>query len=231
MPETNEASGEMTPALTAPPAISGIPQFSTAEYAHLPQTETCALCSQRFGESYYRAGQQKLCAACAERVLAAFPRDNQTRFVRGQLLGIGAALVGLAAYAAFTIVAHIYFGYIALGVGWLIGKAILKGSGNVGGRRYQIAAVALTYLSIALAEVPILIANILHNPKVHLGPQFNWARAAGPLLWYGITSPFQALRQPAQGVIGLIILFIGLRIAWTMTQMRGVAMDGPYPVA
>lgn len=231
MAETDEASGELAPGLTPPARVSGLPQFATAEYAHLPATETCAGCARRLSESYYRAGEQKLCGDCAGRLLAAFPRDSQARFTRALLLGVGAAAAGLAVYAGFTIVTHLYIGYLSLGVGWLVARAMLQGSGGVGGRRYQIAAVTLTYLSIALAEVPILVYGILHNPKIHLGAGFSFARSALPLLWFGISSPFQQLRQPLQGLLGLFILSIGLRIAWRMTQARSVAIDGPYPAA
>jgi uncharacterized protein (DUF983 family) len=211
-----------------------MPQFATAEYAHLPQTETCAMCGQLFGESYYRVQEKKVCSACAERVQATFPQDSHTAFTRGLLLGIGAAIVALAVYAGFTIVTHIYLGYLALGVGWFIAKAMLMGSGGVGGRRYQITAVLLTYAAISLAAIPILLHQILQSPKIHNGTGVMlgvlihfWPR----LLWYGIASPFLELSQLVQGLLGLFILFIGLRIAWQMTRTRGVAIDGPFPVA
>ncbi|HEY9126016.1 MAG TPA: hypothetical protein VIM62_02770 [Acidobacteriaceae bacterium] len=233
MADTDPASGELAPVVTPQPRVSGV-QFATAEYAHLPHTETCAACAQQLGESYYRAGEKKLCSGCAERVLEAFPRDTHARFTRAMLLGAGAALLGLAVYAGFTIVTHIFLGYLALGVGWLIGKAMMKGSGGVGGRRYQIAATVLTYAAISLAAVPILLAQILQNPKVQNAAATLVGvllRYAPKLLWIGIASPFLRLQQPAQGLLGLFILFIGLRIAWRMTQARNVAIDGPYPVA
>ena len=58
-------------------------------------------------------------------------------------------------YATFTIVTICTIGYIALAVGWLVAKAIMKGSNGIGGRRYQVAAVLLTYAAISLAAVPI----------------------------------------------------------------------------
>ncbi|HTJ29957.1 MAG TPA: hypothetical protein VL346_05635 [Acidobacteriaceae bacterium] len=231
MTEINEASGELTPELTPRPRISGALQFATAEYAHLPETETCVACGQQLGGSYYQAGDQRLCNRCAERVFETFPRDTQARLTRALLAGAGAALVSLVIYAGFTIATHIYIGYLALGVGWLVGKAIIKASGGVGGRRYQIAAVVLTYLAIAMAEIPVILYNILHDPKIHIGAGFHFARIIPQLLWYGATSPFQQLRQLSQGLIGLFILFIGLRIAWQMTAQRGPSIQGPLSAA
>ena len=44
----------------------------------------------------------------------------------------------------------------------------------------------------------------------------------------GLMSPFLGLAQPVSGIIGLIILFVGIRIAWTMTAGNGVEVTGPY---
>jgi hypothetical protein len=43
----------------------------------------------------------------------------------------------------------------------------------------------------------------------------------------GLASPFLELSDPAHGIIGLIILFVGIRIAWTMTRSRVVNIIGP----
>jgi hypothetical protein len=50
-------------------------------------------------------------------------------------------------------------GYISLAVGWLVGKAMMKGSGGLGGRRYQIVAVLFTYAAVSIAAIPIAIAE------------------------------------------------------------------------
>ena len=231
MPNSNDDGPESYSVVTPAVVPARMPQFATAEYAHLPATETCTMCGRLLSESYYRVQEKKICNACAERVQETFPRDNHATFSRALLLGVGAAVVGLAVYAGFTIVTHIYLGYLALGVGWLVAKSMMKGSGGVGGRRYQVAAVLLTYAAISLAEVPILIYHLLQNPKVHVGLAEVVLRFWPRLLWFGIASPFLELRQPMQGLLGLFILSIGLRIAWRMTQARGVALDGPFPVA
>ena len=45
-------------------------------------------------------------------------------------------------------------GLIAVLVGWMVGKAVLAGSGNRGGRAFQVMAVALTYCAIVMSNVP-----------------------------------------------------------------------------
>jgi hypothetical protein len=233
MLDPNDTSPEFHSVVTPPAAApTGTPQFATAEYAHIPGTERCRICGNLIPGDYYRINGQMVCPTCAGQALNGQPADSHAAFLRGFLFGIGAAIVALAVYAGFTIATHgFYLGYIALGVGWIIAKAIIKGSNGLGGRHYQIAAVLLTYFAISLAEVPILLAQILRNPNFHgtLSGVFThfWPR----LLWYGVASPFLALQSPFHGAIGLIILFVGLRIAWQLTTARRLPVEGPYSVA
>jgi hypothetical protein len=132
------------------------------------------------------------------------------------IFGAGAAIVGLVFYSTFTILTHFYFGYVALAVGWLVGRAMMMGSRGVGGTRYQIAAAAFTYAAISLASVPILIARALQSGAAHI----DWSNVAGNLIVWGIASPFLQLRRGVSGVIGLVILFVGLRIAYRMTAAK-----------
>ncbi len=161
--------------------------------------------------------------------------------------------LGLAFYAGFTIITHFYIGYVSLAVGWLIGKAIMKGSNGVGGRRYQITAVVLTYAAVSLAAIPIALASRPEQTSSGTAVQNEQPPAEGgqavphgdsgaepkakmslgnallTLALLGLASPFLELQDPFHGVIGLIILFVGIRIAWRLTQGRGVAdIQGPY---
>jgi hypothetical protein len=46
-----------------------------------------------------------------------------------------------------------------------------------------------------------------------------------------MASPFLELQDPVHGLIGLVILFVGLRIAYQMTTARPLEVDGPYRLA
>ena len=259
MPDDNQSSPEFAPS----PASQPIPQFSTAEYSHIPGTERCRICSNFIAGQYYRINGQMACENCASQAQAGQPSDSHAAFARGLLLGIGAAIVGLIGYAAFTIVTGWFLGYLALGVGWLVAKAIMKGSNGIGGRRYQVAAVILTYAAISMASIPIFIAYgikhraaVIHQtpPVVQSQPsapssvsstQSNSGQPSAPvpvrkmspaaafvrLAWIGLASPFLQLRSPFSGALGLFILFIGLRIAWQLTQAKPLSVDGPYNAA
>jgi len=216
----------VTPAADA----SAMPQFATAEYAHIPGTERCRICNNLISGEYYRVNNQMACATCAQQARAGQPTDSHAAFIRGLLLGAGGALVGFILYATVAIVTGWTIGYLALAVGWLVGKGMIKGSNGLGGRRYQIAAVVLTYAAISLAEIPIVLSHVFKDPNVHISLVAVLVRFWPRLLWRGLASPFLALNRPVGGAIGLFILFIGLRIAWAMTAAKPLDVDGPYSV-
>jgi len=195
------------------------PQFLTAEYRKAEPAQLCGLCGRRIGVGIrsYVLNSKLVCARCE----AAANPTSSTPFVRGILFGTGAAILGLAFYAGFTIVTHFYFGYVAVVVGWLVAKAMMMGSRGEGGTRYQVAAMVLTYAAISLASVPILIAKVVQDAADNgTSTNIEWGKVAGKLIAWGIASPFLGLRAGFWGVVGLVILLVGLRIAWRVTAEK-----------
>jgi len=193
------------------------PQFLTEEYRKEMRAQLCGVCGRTIGIRSFVLDAKLVCARCSA---AANPSSNAP-FVRGLVFGIGAAVFGMAIYAGFTIVTHFYFGYVAVAVGWLVAKAMMAGSRGEGGTRYQIAAVALTYAAISLASVPILIAKVLQDAADYgTTTHIEWGKVTGKLVAVGIASPFLGLRAGFWGVVGLVILCVGLRIAWRMTAEK-----------
>jgi hypothetical protein len=192
------------------------------------------------------------CEGCVQELQRRQPADSHAGYVRGILFGVGAALVGMAGYAGFTILTGLYIGYVSLAVGWLVGRAIMLGSKGIGGRRYQIAAVILTYAAVSLAAVPIAISYQLkaksHSESVQPQqqqsateaensqpeqaqpkPKLSFGAAILQLLVIGLASPFLELQDPVHGIIGLVILMVGIRIAWQITTgSRRANIEGPY---
>jgi hypothetical protein len=56
----------------------------------------------------------------------------------------------------------------------------------------------------------------------------SFGKAIGLLALIGIASPFLDLQNPTHGIIGLIILFVGLRFAWQFTAGRTLQVSGPH---
>ena len=102
--------------------------------------------------------------------------DTHSAFGRAVLFGIGGAILGFVIYVAFALLTGLIAGIISLAVGYLVGKAMNQGSGGIGGRRHQIAAVILTYMAVSLSAVPIALP--LHMKQKSAQPQAQGAHAA-----------------------------------------------------
>ncbi len=211
-----------------PPSDNYVPQFSTVQYTQPAAVESCANCSTVLSSQYYLVSGKKLCPECTKLALNSGKTvDDHAAFMRAIVFGIGGAIVGMFLYAAVTIALKATIGYFALGVGWIVGKAMMQGSGNRGGRHYQIAAAAFTYAAISLAPILEVLYHI-YDRHVAIA---NWGAVSQRLLVIGIASPFLEFQSnPGWAAIGLIILFVGIRIAWRMTRARQLPVAGPYKV-
>jgi hypothetical protein len=217
---------------------NGVPQFATAEYSAQPGGTMCKSCGKPIAAASYRVNGVPVCANCVQRIKNQMPVDSHAAFVRGICFGVGGAILGLALYVGFALATGWIVGFVSLAVGYIVGKAIVFGSGGLGGRRYQVAAVLLTYMAVSLAAVPIAISQQMKQRsaqqqanasdtttagKTKMSP----VRALGVLTVIGLASPFLDLANPAHGVIGLVILFVGIRIAWRLTAGKTVTITGP----
>jgi hypothetical protein len=229
------------------------PQFGTAEYVGTPGGDHCQFCHQPIGLAYYRANAAMACPGCAESMRGELAKDTHAAFMRAILFGVGAAILGLILYATFAIVTGIVIGYAALAVGWLVGKAMVKGSNGVGGRRYQLVAILLTYAAVSMAAIPVMIDYARKHPrelqthrKAANADDLDGSAASQPakarsegsrgiglalaqLALWGLASPFLELfGDPVGGLIGLVILWVGMRFAWRFTAGRPMEIFGPF---
>ena len=229
------------------------PQFGTAEYVGTSGGDHCHFCHQPIAGAYYRIKDVMTCSSCAEKMRGAFAPDTHSAFVRAIIYGVGAAILGMILYATFAIVTGIVIGYAALAVGWIVGKAMIQGSGGVGGKRYQIIAVLLTYAAVSTAAIPVWIhyagehrqkttssqrqtsssseqgadSDELQGTPSKERPAF--LTAMGTLIALGLASPFlEFTSNPMGALIGLVILFVGMRFAWRFTAARGPEIFGPF---
>jgi hypothetical protein len=228
------------------------PQFGTAEYVGTSGGDHCQFCHQPIAGAYYRTNDAMTCPSCADKMQREFAPDSHAAFVRAVVFGIGAAILGMILYATFAIVTGIVIGYAALAVGWIVGKSMITGSKGIGGKRYQIVAVLLTYAAVSTAAIPVWIhyagehkritssqrqasssaepgtdSNELQGAPTKERPAF--LAAMGMLLGLGLASPFlEFSSDPVGALIGLVILFVGMRFAWRFTAARAPAIFGPF---
>ena len=173
---------------------------------------------------------------------------NHAAYVRAILFGVGAAIAGCILYSVVVIATGWTIGYVALAVGYMVGRAMKAGSGGQGGRRYQIAAALLTYAAVSVSAIPVAIWQQAKHPHASVTRSATRAGAGtevgagtdpaavetagepaaarpvhgmlygiGLLLALGLASPFMALTEGVGGILGLFILFIGIRYAWQLT--------------
>lgn len=129
----------------------GAMQFDKVELAAPAEARSCQLCRRPIVSEYFQLGGAVVCSACA----AALPASplGRGRPVQALLYGLGAAVLGSVLWYAIVQVIHQTWGWLALGVGLLVGRAVRKGAQGLGGVRYQLLAMALTYASIGGAYV------------------------------------------------------------------------------
>jgi len=240
--------------------MSNTPQFGTAEYKSAAGSDRCKSCQQELTGTYFRINGMLACEKCTRQLQAQTPKDTHAIYVRGILFGVGGAIAGLILYSAFGIITGIEIGYVALAVGWLVGTAVKKGSNGVGGRRYQIAAVALTYAAVSLSAIPLGISYMMKEKKPAVATtasasssgssvadpnttpssndseivvqpvkqQRSVGTIVGALIFAGLASPFLELQGGFSGIIGLVIIFVGMRIAWKITAGPRLEILGPF---
>jgi len=215
----------------------GVPQFTTAEFVPNSPTMTCAACQGPITGPYFQINAAQVCPECTNKIQEQTPKDSHAAFVRALVFGIAGALVGFALYVIFALVTGLVIGWVSLAVGFIVGKAMSLGSRGVGGRRYQLVAVLLTYLAVSLSAVPIAIHQMRqqhqaqaqsHDTAAPHREHVSFAKAIGVLALLGIASPLLDLQDPVHGVIGLVILFVGIRFAWRFTAGRTISVSGPH---
>lgn len=136
--------------------------------------------------------------------------SGNAAFSRGLLFGTVVALVGSPLYFLILFLCGFYVGFVALPVGWMVGKAIKKGSCGEGGLRYQIAAVLLTYVAVCIAYIPVLVGSFLGTYRT---PDILW----GMIFFMATYAPLFQFQRGAVGFIGEFLLFVGLFIAYKVT--------------
>jgi len=185
----------------------------------------CAGCRAVIHATYYTSGGRLICTNCADRILATKPPEPGTKgLLRAGLYGAGAALLGTIVYFAVLALSGYEIGLIAVGVGWLVGKAVRKGGNGCGGWKLQALAVGLTYCSIVGSYVPLAMRTIVARQSQSVTAA---ADGLGTLLLFGyaLAAPFLA---GYRNILGLFIIGLGLYEAWRLNRRPQLVLSGPH---
>lgn len=181
---------------------------------------SCAACNVALEHQYWTAGPATVCRNCADQLRAGPPPEGGfARGVKALLFGTGAGLLGAIGYGLVIYVTNYELALITIGIGWLIGRAVMKGSENRGGRGYQVLSAILTYVWCMQAYVPVIVKGALEGAE----PM--------PLPVAIIVAPFVALVMPfmgEMGVLGLLILGFGVWRGWREPAALVIPVDGPF---
>jgi hypothetical protein len=151
-------------------------QFDHAQFeTSAPKGITCHVCTQSIPHRYWQFAGQPTCETCRDGVLRAVA-DAGTSGAFGRA-ALRAGLVALACgvgYAIFVGVTNIELALLTIGIGFLVGNAVQKVTRGFGTRRYQVLAVALTYLAVTMGyAVPVvrgLRQAATHETRDHSAP-------------------------------------------------------------
>ena len=224
-------------------------QFEQAEFDDPAKGPRCTLCRMQSGESYFHLAGEVICPACAGSWQEAQRKPSSSKLMRGFVYALGAAIGGAILMAVVTEVTGYQFALVSIAVGYLVAKALLKGTGGLGGRRCQVLAVVLTYFAVTTSFVPLVVRGLSEAPKT---PQTAEAQpesrpstqesakgeqAASPaalaiglalIVAISLASPFLILGEGFSGIINALIIFFALSQAWRMTKADERALTGPF---
>jgi hypothetical protein len=250
----------MTPADDPTPLQfeTAIPQGATASDATpaLPGV-TCQSCQQAVPSEYFDVnGVLQVCASCRDVIeRQGQPPRGVVPFVRAGLFGLGAAIAGAILYYAVIAITDFEIGLVSIAIGYMVGFAIRKGTGGLGGRAFQVLAVVLTYWAVGLAYVPLAVgaaaeqeaapadAQTAVTPSESVGVQ----PAAGTdtpepeatslpvVVAYAIFFSFAlpvlvVFGSLPGGLISAAIIGFGMHQAWRMTAAPHLTITGPFRV-
>lgn len=243
----------MSPQPHSDSPLTGL-QFGKAEYED--NRPKCGACRAVLEHSYYQLAGQNICPTCAEVVKTQQGRPKNTWVMRGALYGAGMAAGCSIVYAIITWVTHMELALIAILVGYLIGKAVRKGSNGLGGRRCQVLAVALTYIAITFGYIPLVVKSVINVVNRHAAAATEQQKAGQPgstaappakppklgpvaavitivavavvVVAFALAAPFIKLSAGLGGILGLFIIFLGLQRAWQLTARDNRLLMGPY---
>ncbi len=147
------------------------PQFDVAESSTAAISRrsgaaemACKTCCRPLASTYSQVNTAVICESCR----ALLDRPSGTRFTRGLHatgLGLLAAIAGSLLYFAVAAITGREFGLVAIAVGFMVGKAVRRGSRGRGGWAYQSLAIALTYLAIVSTYIPLIAKEFQKNAQ------------------------------------------------------------------
>lgn len=184
----------------------------------------CGQCNKEVTASQaYRCKGKKgavvfVCEGCKEVLEKAFKAETENPNTPMAILaGLFAAILAGVVWYAFTVLTNYQVGYIAIGVGFLIGFAVRLGSGNKRGFSLQMISAGITLLTLYVSQYFVFhhyARKYLLEHKAEF-PDYNGQ--------FFLLSPFNPdILRDMISPIGLIIWAVGIYFAYSLLKPRSI---------
>ncbi len=174
----------------------------------------CALCTKPIGPGgAVLANGKKVCAPCKAKLERQLLAQTATRssLLRGAVGGIGGSLVGAAIWTAVAESAQLEVGYVAVLVGFLVGKGMLLAVGRARGPALQRIAALCALLGLLIAKYAIFAIEVT---KVLI-------KEGGPEIGYLSPRMIEIFGQSASKLFSpydLLWIFLAVSVAYKMPR-------------
>jgi len=176
----------------------------------------CSICNSLIVGKPHAIEAKVKCDKCAAESQKKNPAERRRAFWMGLVFGSAAAVMGMAFCTLFGLLTGWDVNYCALFVGWMVALGMMQGSNGERGPQYQFSSVILTYFSVSLASIPIYLIPIVF----WLPPDFKWDGIMEKLAYWAVASPVLELKHGLSGLVGLAVLFLGMRLATRITAAQ-----------
>ena len=195
-------------------------QSKTAFAGDVPANLRCGFCGQPVQGQFYRAANRFTCRNCAAQLNQVIARNRvaPAPFLAAAGAGLLAALAGAAAWAAIVHITHWSIGYLALAIGYAVGKAVHFASGKRRGVPLQWLAAILAAASVVLGKVAIVswdIVDLLHANGTDVTVQ----------------RIIQLLQENARSIgqpFDLVWMAFAAYPAWRLCKAPNISIAGPF---
>jgi hypothetical protein len=138
---------------------------------------------------------KRVCGVCQEQIVTELKKERADSSALPMSIGAGvvSAVVCGAVWAAITVVTNMEIGWVAIGVGWLTGQAVVLGARGKKGRQLQMIAAGCSLLGLVLGKY-FIVAHVI---KTQLGVNISYFDVKIIQFFFGnlglFLQPFDAL--------------------------------------
>src|SRR3954467_10517422 len=114
----------------------------------------CSFCGRPIRQTFYRIQDRPACAECTQQVqqVAELNRFSFGPWAVGAMFGLAAAVLCGFAWAVVAKITHAEIGIVAIGVAYVVTRAIITGAKGRRGTSIQILALLLSLIGIYVGK-------------------------------------------------------------------------------